>query len=103
MGKIRIALIGAGYISDYHARALKKLDEVLISTVVGLPLESAQEFANKYNIREAIDNVQNLYSRKDIDAVIISTPNKFHAPFAEEFIMNGKDVFIEKPMATVAL
>ena len=41
--------------------------------------------------------------RKDIQAVIISTPNKFHAPYAIEFMKNGKDVFVEKPMAVSSL
>ena len=35
--------------------------------------------------------------------MIISTPNKFHAPYAIEFMKNGKDVFVEKPMAVSSL
>ena len=40
-----------------------------------------------------------LANRDDIDAVVLSTPNSLHAPQAIEFIRNGKDVFVEKPMA----
>ncbi len=99
MKKVNIALIGAGYIADYHARGLQMQSDVEIVSVVGLPLESAKQFANKYEIKEAVSSVEGLYKREDIDAVIIGTPNKFHAPFAIEFLKNGKDVFLEKPMA----
>jgi predicted dehydrogenase len=99
MKKVNVALIGAGYIADYHARGLQSQSDVEIVSVVGLPLESAKEFAKKYEIKEATSTVEDLYKREDIDAVIIGTPNKFHAPFAIDFLNNGKDVFLEKPMA----
>lgn len=99
MKKIKIALIGAGFIADYHARGLLLLDDVEIISVVGLPLEAAQSFAEKYKIKNVTTNYEDLLHSDEVDAVIIGTPNKFHAPFAIEFLKNGKDVFLEKPMA----
>jgi len=99
MKKIKIALIGAGYIANYHARGLQLLDNVEITTVVGLPLDAAKEFAKKYNIKNITTNYKELLKSSKVDAVIIGTPNKFHAPFAIDFLKNGKDVFLEKPMA----
>lgn len=99
MKKYGVALIGAGYISNYHAHGLQLLPNVEIVCVVAAVLEEAQEFADKYGIKEALTDTLSLVNRDDIDAVIISTPNKFHAPYAIEFLKNGKDVFLEKPMA----
>lgn len=99
MKKIKIALIGAGYIANYHACALKKSPNVEIVAVVGLPMEAARKFADKYGVKEATTEVSGLVDRDDIDAVVIGTPNKFHAPYAIDFLKNGKDVFLEKPMA----
>ncbi len=99
MKRIKIALIGCGFIADYHARGLQLLDDVEIAAVVGLPLESAKLFAEKYNIPDFTTDYSDVLVRKDIDGVIIGTPNKFHAPYAIEFMKNGKDVFLEKPMA----
>jgi len=99
MKKVNVALIGAGYIADYHARGLQVLPDVEIVAVVGLPMEAAREFADKYGIKEAATEVTGLVDRDDLDAVIIGTPNKFHAPYAIEFLKNGKEVFLEKPMA----
>ena len=95
----RIALIGSGYISDYHARGLKKLPDVEIVCVVSLLEDQAKEFAARYGIKEIFSDYKDILDRDDIDAVIISTPNRFHAPFAIEFMKHGKDVFVEKPMA----
>ncbi|MCB0732024.1 MAG: Gfo/Idh/MocA family oxidoreductase [Ignavibacteriae bacterium] len=99
MKKIKIVLIGAGFIADYHARALQLLPEVEIAGVVGLPIEAVKGFANKYNIHNVSTDYKDFLKNKEIDAVIISTPNKFHAPIAIDFLKEGIDVFLEKPMA----
>jgi len=103
MKNIRVALIGAGYIADYHARGLQSIPGVEIVAVAALTFDSAHKFAQKYNIKSATDEALSLATNNEIDAVIISTPNKFHAPYALEFLKNGKDVFLEKPMAMNAL
>jgi len=102
MKEIKVALIGAGYIANYHARGLQSIPGVEIVAVAAVPLKTAQDFATKYGINSATDNALSLAGRTDIDAVVIATPNKFHAPFAIEFLNNGKDVFLEKPMAMSA-
>jgi predicted dehydrogenase len=99
MTKINIAFIGSGYIQHYHAKGLKKQPDVELSVVADINLDAAKKFAKEYEILETTDDVLSLTKNKNIDAVIISTPNKFHAPYAIEFLKNGKDVFVEKPMA----
>ena len=75
MKKLKIALIGAGFIADYHARALQKLANVSMVAVAALPLPAAQKFAAKYNIPDATDKALELPDRSDIDAVVIGTPD----------------------------
>ena len=99
MEKIKVALVGAGYIANYHARGLQSIPGVELAAVVAGSLQAAQDFAAKYNIVGAFDSIDPVVERSDIDAVVIATPNKFHAPYAIKFLKNGKDVFMEKPMA----
>ena len=99
MNKTKVALIGAGYIAHYHARGLQTISGAELTAVAARTMESAKDFAGKYGIKVATDDALSLVESDDIDVVIISTPNKFHAPYAIEFLKNGKDVFLEKPMA----
>ena len=99
MKKIRIALIGAGFIADYHARGLQSIPNVEIVAVVAKEMDEARSFALKYNIKDVFTDISNIINNDDINAVIIGTPNQLHAPFAIAFLRNGKDVFLEKPMA----
>ncbi|SHJ28827.1 Gfo/Idh/MocA family protein [Pseudozobellia thermophila] len=99
MKKTRIALIGAGYIADYHARGLKELAHVEMAAVVAKTPESARNFSEKYGIPNAFTSISPVVNDPSIDAVVISTPNFLHAPQALEFLRKGIDVFIEKPMA----
>lgn len=99
MDEINVALIGAGYIANYHARGLQSIPGVKMAAVVAIPLQTAQDFAGRYGIAEAFDSIDPIVSRPDIHAVVIATPNKFHAPYAIGFLNHGKDVFLEKPMA----
>jgi len=102
MGKIKIALIGAGYIADFHARGLQSIPNVEIIAVVAKELQEAKDFAVKYNIKETYTDIKPVLDNETIDAVIIGTPNQFHAPYAIEFLKSGKDVFLEKPMGISA-
>ncbi len=96
---IGIALIGSGYIAHYHARGLLEQPGVEIRSLCSLDGKEAEAFAAKYGIGKVTDNVKDLLGRDDIHAAIICTPNKFHAPFALDFMEHGQDVFVEKPMA----
>ena len=102
MSTIKIALIGAGYIADFHARGLQTIPDVEIVAVVAKEMDEAKEFAQKYNIKDTYTEISDIIERNDIDAVIIGTPNQFHAPYAIEFLKSGKDVFLEKPMGISA-
>jgi len=100
---IGVALIGSGYIAHYHARGLAELPDVKVKALCSLDGPAAEKFADKYGIEEVTDQINGLLGREDIQAAVIATPNKYHAPYAIEFMKNGIDVFVEKPMAVSAL
>ena len=99
---INVALIGAGYIGHYHARGLRKQESVDIKVVCDCKEDIAKEFARRHEIPEVCTVALELAKREDIDAVVLGVPNKHHADYATVFLESGKNVFIEKPMATSA-
>ena len=99
---IGVALIGSGYIAHYHAKGLAEAADVEVPVLCSIDSREAEEFADKYGIKEITDQIDVILGREDIQAVVIATPNKYHAPYAVEFMKNGKDVFVEKPMAVSA-
>ncbi len=99
MKNLKIAMIGAGFIADYHIRGLGELDNVEVTAVCALPKSSAEKFAKKYGITNISDDAQALAEDPEVDGAILAVPNILHAGFAVEFLKNGKDVFIEKPLA----
>lgn len=95
----RVALVGSGYIAGYHARALKDREDAVLALVAGPDTQQLHCFRQKHDVPEVTDDVASVTRRGDIDAVVLCTPNRFHAEYALEFLGRGKDVLIEKPLA----
>ncbi len=99
MKKVRVAIVGTGFIGDYHARAIQNVGGAEMVAACGRTKESSQDFAAKYGIPHWTIKAHTLARRDDVDAVIIGIPNKYHAPYSIAMIEGGKDVLIEKPLA----
>lgn len=99
---VRVGLIGAGYIADWHADALKATSGVTITAVCDTSRPSAEALANAHGA-QVFTSVAEMIDAKVCDAVHILTPPNSHAPIAKECLSGGLDVLIEKPVAeTVA-
>ena len=95
--KIRIGIIGAGYIAGVHAGVLAHDERVQLAAVNDLVPEKAVRLAGCYN---AIAVATPLEVLEKSDAVFITTPNTQHVSWAMAAIETGKHVFCEKPLAT---
>lgn len=97
--KIRFALIGAGGMGSGDANsalAVGGTELVAVADIYEGRLARAKErwgnqVATTRDYREILD-------RKDIDAVIVATPDHWHQTIAIEAMTKGKDVYCEKPM-----
>lgn len=68
-----------------------------VATATGL---SAQSVAKKYGFAYCTTDYRVILDDPGIDAVLIATRNDLHAPMAIDALAAGKDVFVEKPLAT---
>ncbi len=99
MKKLRLAIIGVNGIGRVHARAALATGAVEITACVARTRASAASFADEFKVGFATTSKLAVANRPDVDAAVICTPNKHHAPYALALLRAGKDVLIEKPMA----
>lgn len=96
---IRIGVIGAGAIGKIHADHFARIPGVEIAAITDASRELAQNAAAEKNIATVHDSAEALLGDRDIDAVVIGVPNKWHAPLAIAAIEADKHILLEKPMA----
>lgn len=100
--KLGFAIIGAGAIAGFHARAVAESRGGRIIGVASRRLSAAQAFAKEHGFAFATESVQELLSQPGLDAVCITTPSALHIEPALAAIRAGKHLMIEKPLdATV--
>lgn len=95
----RFAIVGCGYIAHRH---LKHIIDHPYAEVVGIfdnKPEQLYSFAKQYQV-EAFMSYESLLTTKDLDLVVICTPNGTHAELAVQALKAGIHVLVEKPMAT---
>ena len=101
--RVRMALIGCGGIMEGHhgwAQSHPMIDLVAVCDVKTSKREAALAKLKSKN-PDAVGYVDygDIMARSDIDAVIIGTPDHWHAAISIDAMRAGKDVFVEKPMA----
>ena len=98
-GKVRIAILGAGAVSDYHHVPAIRLDPraELVAACDADPALLERRKA-KWGIAKVTTDAAELYADDGIDAVIIATPNWFHRDQAVGAAKAGKHVMCEKPL-----
>ena len=96
---IRVGIVGAGYIGEIHAKAVKHQPNAELAAVVEINEDKARSFAEKYSIPKIYSSLEELIKNHNADAIVIGTPNFLHAPQTISALKAGLHVFVEKPMA----
>ncbi|MGI2280050.1 Gfo/Idh/MocA family protein [Staphylococcus cohnii] len=97
--KLKLGVIGCGGIAqNRHIPAFQKLTHsVEIVAVQDINKDLAYKIASENNIKYVGDTYEEIFQY--VDAVVICTPNKFHAEISISALDAGVHVFCEKPMA----
>lgn len=96
MEKIKVGIIGAGWIANKMAEALAPLTDAEVIAIASRSLDKAQKFAEQYGIAKAYGSYEELVHDADVDLVYVATPHSHHYPHAKLAIENGKAVLVEK-------
>ena len=96
--KIRVCLIGAGFIGRKYALAYKSHNSVKLQVVCDSNENLAKELAKEYGFERVETNWRKAISAKDVDLVCVCVPNNIHYEIVSEAIKYGKHISCEKPL-----
>jgi len=101
MAKFGVVVIGAGAIAtNAHLPSIMKMPELELKAVADIDLERARHVASSMGSCLFFSDYNDAIRLRDVDAVVICTPNYLHARMAIDALKAGKHVLCEKPMAT---
>ncbi len=95
--KLRTAVIGVGYLGQFHAEKYAQLPDSELVAVVDTDMNRAAEVAAKVGASPCAD-YRELLDR--VDAVSIVVPTQYHFEVARAFLDRGVHVLLEKPITT---
>jgi scyllo-inositol 2-dehydrogenase (NAD+) len=100
MTKLGVGVIGVGEMGKRHAENIRRdVPEAQLIAIADLSAQRVTQIAEELEIEHAYTNVEEMLQRKDIHAVVIATPDKFHASVVKATAAAGKDMLCEKPLA----
>ncbi|HOO64651.1 MAG TPA: Gfo/Idh/MocA family oxidoreductase, partial [Synergistaceae bacterium] len=100
MEKMRVGIIGIGFIGAAHIEALRRLGYV--DAVALADAQGAEEKAAQLYVPKGYSDYKEMLDRENLDAVHICTPNFLHYEMAMAAMERGIHVMVEKPF-TVTL
>jgi len=96
MTKLKLGIIGAGYIGGVHAGILSRDERVQLTAVHDVDQQRAEKLARVHDARVAATTADLI---DQCDAVYVTAPNTQHVALATAALDAGKHVFCEKPLA----
>lgn len=99
MFKIKVGVIGTGFIGPAHIEALRRLGFVEVAALSDVDDKTAVDKAAMLSVDKAYGDYKKLLADSEIKAVHICTPNHLHYTMSKEALLAGKHVVCEKPLA----
>lgn len=96
MEKVRIGIVGTGYIGNVHGRIYSRDERAEVAALFDIVPERAERTARTIGGKVCSSREELL---ENCDAVLVCSPNKTHKEIALHAIVEGKHVFCEKPFS----
>jgi predicted dehydrogenase len=98
--KIKVAILGTGFMGRVHTEALRRLGNVEVVGVSGSSTARARAFADEVTIERATGDYREYTEDPDVDVIHICSPNELHYEQTMASLAAGKHVLCEKPLAS---
>ena len=98
MNKIKVGIIGTGFIGPAHVEAMRRLGFIDVAALSDIDASAARSKADALHIPASFGDYREMLQIPDIQAVHICAPNSFHFEMAKNALLAGKHVLCEKPL-----
>ena len=100
MARIRVGLIGCGFVSELHMYAFRRVYGVDVEVAaVAARGDHVVEFASRHQIPRVYRSFAEAIADRELDVIDICTPPNLHAEMIVASMQAGKHVICEKPFA----
>ena len=97
MQPLRIAFLGCGFITNVHSRNLKALGSTVVASYASRDAAKAAEYCRTHTGARSFGDYDTAIADRDIDAIVVAVPPKFHLDLTLKALAAGKHVLVEKP------
>ena len=97
-----MALLGTGYIAEWHAKAIASIRDVELVAVCDQSQLRAEAFGRKFKVPRVYGTLGAMLAAEQLDAVHVLLPPEHHFQAAKTILNAGVNVFLEKPMCLSA-
>ncbi len=99
MKKLRVAVIGLGFIGVQHIDALRRVPSAEVAAVCTRNEEKLHSICEQYHIEKGCTDWHDIIADPDIDVIHNCTPHRLHDEINRAAILAGKHVYSEKPLS----
>ncbi len=101
--RLRVGVIGGGAIAQVaHLPVLKKFKSIEVQAICDTDLPKARALADRFGVKDALDDIEDLLRSSELDAVVICSPNHLHESHILAALSANLHILVEKPLAMSA-
>lgn len=101
--RLKVGIVGGGAIAQVaHLPVMKKVRSIEVQAICDTDLPKARALADRFGIKDAHDDIEELLRFEELDAVVICSPTHLHESHILAALSGNKHVLVEKPLAMSA-
>lgn len=99
MPVVHLGVAGLGWLGESLIKDAVRSPDFRVVAVQDVVADRADDIASRYAVAWSGQSFEDLLSRSEVEALLISTPNHLHAEQAQQALRAGKHVLVQKPLA----
>lgn len=99
---LRVGLLGAGYIAEFHAKALKSISSIQLTAICDQNFSKAKKMAKYFGIPRTYASLDEMLAKEKLDVIHLLLPAPGHFQAAKQILKKKIHLFLEKPICLLA-